>query len=140
MTLVRVDFTVREMIRKPCHCCVTDSARCPSPSDLYLTTGSSQLFPWCQTYILSKETADRATCCSLCGSPCVSPLFLLHWGFSKSAGREPGAHHFNAVQNRICIIICKPYVREASSAVDFRRARRDRERLRDRGRERQIER
>jgi hypothetical protein len=38
------------------------------------------------------------------------------------------------VQNGICIIICKPYVREASSAVDFRRARRDRDRERQRER------
>lgn len=78
----------------------------------YITTGSSQLFPRCQTYILSKETADRTTCCFPVALPCFSP-FPTSLGLLKSAGREPGAHHFNAVQNGICIIICE-YVRETA--------------------------
>lgn len=51
----------------------------------YITTGSSQLLPWCQTYILSKETADRTTCCFLCSSPCVSLLFPTSLGLLKTS-------------------------------------------------------
>lgn len=114
--LVGADLT---LLKKLYRCVVIAmpwmSPHCFLLFNLYIPTGSFQLFPWCQTYILSKETADRTTCCFLSVAlPVFLSFFLLCWGFLKSAGREPGAHHFNAVQNGICIIICKPYVRETA--------------------------
>lgn len=65
------------------------------------------------TFYLKRQQTElpAASCAAL---PVFLSFFLLHLGFLKSAGREPGAHHFNAVQNGICIIICKPYVRETA--------------------------
>lgn len=65
------------------------------------------------TFYLKRQQIElpAASCAAL---PVFLSLLLLHLGFLKSAGREPGAHHFNAVQNGICIIICKPYVRETA--------------------------
>lgn len=65
------------------------------------------------TFYLKRQQTELPAASSA-ALPVFLSFFLLHLGFLKSAGREPGAHHFNAVQNGICIIICKPYVRETA--------------------------